>query len=352
MRKKAGLIVLALLLAISVAAVAETTPNTLETSIEVMETYEANPVIEGESPLTGLPLTEAYTPLMIVLDNAEDAYPHWGVDDASVFFQVPNAGGGATKILALYGDAYPENAGGIRSARITMLPIANAFNAAIASGGYPNLSGSRIDMNSYMKKWNFAKGTKYFNLLGNSYKARETFVSSPHNLTGKVREIHDYLVESGVEFEKRPFKFTDEPLARGENAGKIKITHYVFKDQGRINNASYAEYEYEEGKGYSRTTATGLNKDRFTENPLYFSNLIVLRVEIGYQDSYPYLKANFTGKGAADIFQNGKYIQGAWVRSADDSRLVITDETGKELDFQRGKTFFVITNEITDVDYE
>ena len=55
--------------------------------------------------------------------------------------------------------------------------------------------------------------------------------------------------------------------------------------------------------------------------------------------------------GCAEIFQNGKYVRGAWTREEADSRLVLVDEDGSELRLQRGKSFIVITNDVSDVVY-
>ena len=44
----------------------------------------------GESPFTGLPASgEAYTPIMVPLDNSPEGHPLWGIGDASVLFPVP-----------------------------------------------------------------------------------------------------------------------------------------------------------------------------------------------------------------------------------------------------------------------
>ena len=77
----------------------------------------------GESPFTGLPASgEAYTPIMVPLDNSPEGHPLWGIGDASVLFQIPLSDNGSTRLMALFGDTYPEQAGGTRSARMTTLP--------------------------------------------------------------------------------------------------------------------------------------------------------------------------------------------------------------------------------------
>ena len=139
MKKLVSLVLALVMVLASMSAVfAETTIKaTLKTDVKIKNKYPENTVPDGIDPVTGEKSSgEAYTPILIVLDNAEDAYPHWGVSEASIIFQIPNSGKGATKLLALYTNKYPEHAGGVRSARITMLPVSNSFDAAFASGGY------------------------------------------------------------------------------------------------------------------------------------------------------------------------------------------------------------------------
>ena len=78
-----------------------------------------NPVIEGEDPFTGLPASdEPFTPILLVLDNSETMYPHYGTSYADIIIQVPNQNMGNNKILALFANEYPEMAGPCRSSRM------------------------------------------------------------------------------------------------------------------------------------------------------------------------------------------------------------------------------------------
>ena len=61
-------------------------------NITFSKTYLDNTVISGISPTTGLPWEGVYSPIMIVLDNAPGAFPHWGVKDADVFLLVTEKG--------------------------------------------------------------------------------------------------------------------------------------------------------------------------------------------------------------------------------------------------------------------
>lgn len=347
-------ICLFVLLCVAAAGVtAETViPGTLTNDVLIASSYPDNPVEDGIDPFTGLPSSgEAYTPIMTVIDNAEDAHPHWGVSKADILFQVPNAGLGATKILALFADQYPDDAGGCRSGRGSMVSVAKAFDAAFAYAGYGDYKGGNVNVQGLLSKWDMLK-KKSFNLLDGRQASRVDFIKAPHNLSCHVADIHTKLQENGAVFSPRPFLFTDTPLDRGEQIANITLKHYGDSRDGRYNNASYSSFEYSEDSGcYYRSTASGTYIDRDTNEPVPFANVIVLRVKIGHQDGSVFLTNHLVGHGTAEIFQNGRYIQGAWVRNDLDSRLVFTDENGNELAFQRGKTFIVITNDITEVIY-
>ncbi len=312
-----------------------------------------NPVIPGVSSTTGLPASgEVYTPIIMVLDNAEEAYPHWGVSQADIIFQVPNAGAGATKLLGLFADHYPDQAGPVRSGRSTMLPAALSFDAAFAFAGPPAATGGEIDILEVMSRYDMNRTHRIYNLLNsNGYGERWKNVGS-HNLSCLIGSIHQNLMNQGVSFEERPFLFTDEPRTEGEKANIIRVLHRGDDPAGASNSASRGVFKYNAETGtYIRTNSSGDYSDRLTGETIPFANVIVLRVNFSYDRNYIYLKNHMTGSGSAEIFQNGRYVRGAWVRTDAQSRLVLVDGDGSELKLQRGKTFIVITNEVTDVIY-
>ncbi len=332
-----------------------------------------NAVIEGLDPFTGLSDNgEAFTPVILVIDNNTEGYPHWGVGSASVMIQIPNMSTGNTKMLALFSTTFPELAGGSRSARMTALPFATAFNAAFASANYGphqdavdtlGLSQS-IQFDYWRKKWGLLAQTssdnankKWFDLLGGgSYKHRvpveEVNGVFDASLVAHMQEIHDMLIRNGVAFEKRPFLFTDTPLDRGVIANEVDVTFYDNHNSSSSNKASNCIFYYDEGLGYSRENAAGIEIDRTSKDILYFSNLIIMRIPVESADGYLYWRNNMVGGGIADIFQNGHYIQGSWYRENDTSRIIFMDEQGNELQFQRGKTYIVASDDCAVVSYE
>ena len=310
---------------------------------------------EGVSPYTGLAASgEPLTPIVMVLDNAEEAYPHWGVRYADIIFQVPNAGQGATKLLALFADSYPHQAGPVRSGRVSMLPSALMFNAAFAFAGPPAVKGGQVDLEEMVREFRMSQTHRVYNLLNNNgFGERFSGLGKGgHNLSCHIDEIHRNLIDQGVEFEERPFLFTDEPRTKGAAANIVRVLHRGDDAKSGSNSASRAVFKYDaEKNAYTRTNSSGLYTDRDTGETIYFSNVVVIRTRFSYEKNYIYLFKHLVGSGAAEIFQNGKYVRGAWVRNSTDGRLILVDENGDELKMQRGKSFFVLTNDVSDVIY-
>ena len=331
-------------------------PGTLRTNIRLHRSYPDNPVIEGVSSTTGLPASgEAFTPIVVVLDGG--AYPHWGIMDADIVFQVPNQGAGSTKLLALFADHYPEAAGGVRSGRASMPPVAAAWDAAFAYAGIAPVQGNNVNVDAIARRWGMRRtGDTYkcFDLLSSNtnWRVRRSDVHQPGNLTCFVRNIHNELVERGLPFEERPMRFTDAPRTDGEAATFIRILHRGDSADRAVNTASTSTFEFEPDEGgYIRYYTDGLDEDRDTgEYPVY-ANVIVVRVQFRWQSGYLFYKDHLVGSGCAEIFQNGRYVRGAWFRDGATSRLVFIGPDGEELEMQRGRTFVIITNDVSEVSY-
>ena len=325
---------------------------------------KSNPEEEGINPLTGLALTEEYTPITLVLDNSPEVYPHWGVADADWIVQVPLRPDGGTRLVAVYGGAYPEQAGGVRSARMTTLPVSNLFKAAAAFGSWPANTEDDISVEKWIDTWDYNAPVRYYDLLGTKYKERVSFLNAPQNLSAHIQEIHDSLVrrikQGKIKFEKRFFLFSDEARTDGDAATNVQMrfiaanpdAEYI-TDEDRLESVNSAcTFEYQEGTGYTRTSRSGVYSDRDSGEALTFANVIVMRVGVEWIGNYPYYADHLRGCGQAEIFQNGKHITGAWYRSGRRDRLVLLDEEGNEIALQRGKTFMVIGDDDTVVSYE
>ncbi len=365
------LVVMVFTACVPLAAAETTIEPDMKLNVSKPSFTAVNPVIDGVDPVSGLPTNgEAYTPILQVLDGSEIAYPHWGVESASAIFQVPNQGTGNNKLLALYTTEFPEKAGGSRSARMAFLPIANMFGAIFVAAGTPPIDpGEKFQVNVeyWRRQWGMTTTSgRWYDMNGNNaLKERSNAIPAPHNLLVFIRKIHEKALADNLQFEQRPFLFTDEPLTRGESATVINARFYENNDHKTSNKASNCAFYYQEGINcYFRQSLMGkaeknnvdFNYDRATENMLTFSNVIVLRIPFKSQNAhgtfYSYTDGHYTGSGQADIFQNGRYIKGAWYRDDLMGRLILIDDEGNELKLQRGKTFFIVNDSRCVVSYE
>ena len=306
-----------------------------------------HPAIEGESQLTGLPASgEAYTPIAIPLDNSPEVYPLWGISEADVLFQVPLTENGATRLMALYGNVYPEQAGGVRSGRMTLLPLARAFDAAFAYAGVPPIGVEPISVDYWLGEWGYRKPTRHFNLLGDHFRERVDFLKKPNNLSAKIAELHEHLAERKVAFAERPFLFTDEAPEAGEEATVISVEYLHHGNSSKTNESSASTFEWQHGTGYIRTSKAGGMTDRTTGETVAFANVVIMKVAVEWEKGYPYYANQMRGSGAAVFFQDGRMTEGAWLHNGDTDRLVFLDEKGNEMTFQRGKTFIVVGDDL------
>lgn len=319
--------------------------------------YPENPLIPGQSPTTGLPWEGTYAPVLEVIDNAHAAHPHWGVKDADVMYQVPNAGKGATKLLALFSDAAPQAAGGSRSARTPFVDVARGWGAAFTYVGYPNpAQGETVSVPLKLREGKMTREQLSFNLISNNnYSARIKGYQNPHNLSVNIAMIRELALKNGASFTPRPFLFADQKPEGYQPASFIEVRHFGEKAYNTIgNSASYATYTYvPEENAYHRENLSGPYVDRDAPGvSIPFANVIVLRTKFSYSvKSYVQLN-HLTGTGAAEIFTGGSYIPGGWYRKSLDDRTVFVDEKGQEIALQRGKTFIIITNDTSVVSFK
>ncbi len=349
----------ALLLLPAVALGAETGLITIEgkltRNVPIRNSYPDNPAVPGVSSTTGLPSAGVYVPILMVVDNSPAAHPHWGVGDADVMYQVPNGGGGATKLLALFADTVPDGAGGVRSGRTPFVDVAMSWGAAFVYGGKPpSRVGEDANVTTLLGKNGMSKAGVAFDVNANyDYSSRIDWKIRPHNLSANLLQIKNALIIKGARFTERPFRFTDEPQAAGAPASYIDLKHYG-EEKGKVSNeASDSNFTYDpQRNAYVRVNSSGPYVD-FNDlgTPIEYANVIVQRTRFSYVDGSYIVFKHAVGSGAAEIFTNGKYIAGAWFRAADGSRTVFLDDKGEEIALQRGKTFVIITNDVTEVAY-
>lgn len=309
--------------------------------------FPENDWVEGTNPLTGEPWTGVYQPILVNVDTDPKARPNYGTSDADIIYELPIHRQGNTRSVALFMSAMPAmGAGPVRSARIPMVDIAEEWDAGYLFYGMQEMKGTSVK--DYVKQVQKGGGTAtypYLDLMGakfNDYTERTEYFN-PHNVKANVAAIAAAFATGQPKM--RPWKFSDKGLDRGASAYSISME---FRP-----DFIPAFYYNEETRVYDRFYNGAPDVDVNNGKQCSFANVIVMRTEVSWyrnNPSRPVVK--LTGQGVAEIFMNGRYIRGTWVRamSKDGSnnalaaRTVFLDENGEEIAFLPGKTFITIVS--------
>jgi len=318
-----------------------------------------NPVIEGINPITGETWFGNYYPIGVNIDSHPEALPHWGVSSADIIYEMPIQADGSTRNFALFMSEIPRYAGPVRSGRVPMGSLREMWGGAWVFYGWQTWARTKnliVDVVDWALELHddarvkgrwvfpFIEGTErnYANLF---HREKDGQHVAPHNVQIDMKAVESLFT---VEPAKHPFKFTETGLDRGINVSEITINYKTTKP------AYVAGYKYNEMTGeYDRYRNGEAYYDALNGMSTSYANVIVLRTDVSwYNNAQQRPVIQLVGQGVAEIFQNGKYIRGTWVRThnakqADDMaslpyRMVFLDENGEELEMKVGKTFVQI----------
>ena len=304
-----------------------------------------NPVPDGVNPITGEPFSGAYQPILVSIDAHPGALPHWGVSDADLIYEMPIQADGSTRELALFMGSSPDSAGPVRSSRIPMCSLREMWGGVFCFYGYQEGTTSVLD---WVKAYSANKKLAYPYVNGITTssgwfpRSSDSNHVAPHNVRLDLNAVRGSYAESPA---PHSFLFTDTGLERGEAVNGIVISYKSTAP------AYVAAYQYDARTGLYERYRNGVPYvDGNNGEACAYANVIVLRTDVSWfngNSSRPVIRLN--GEGVCEIFQNGRYIRGTWVRDCTEnsklsSRMVFLDENGDELPMRAGKTFIQIVD--------
>lgn len=310
-------------------------------------------------------------PLAVMIENSTAARPQSGLSYADVVYEAV-AEGGITRFMAVfYCDSLPDvQVGPVRSARTYFLDWASEYDALYAHVGGANTPGPAnalgqiidykmkdlnqfsIDFPTFWRDYQRLKRAD-----GSSVATEHTMYSSTQKLweVGAKRGWSD-PDSKGLKWEENftPWKFKD--TQSGSGATDINISFW----------AGYKDYDvnwtFDNSCGcYLRKNGGTTHTDMDNGKQLSASNVVVQVVtEKSANDSYPgnvhLLYATNGSKGVASgtafIFQDGKVIQGKWLKTNRTSREKFVDQTGQEIRFNRGPIWIETVPSAANVKYQ
>jgi hypothetical protein len=281
------------------------------------------------APLTGLAGDYgdrlARPALFVKVDNAPQARPHAGINQADIVFE-ERVEGNTTRLAAVFhsGDAQPV--GPVRSTRTTDVHLIALFGRPVFAS-----SGANNDVLSILRNANVLDVGH--NVSGGGFN-RDPGRPAPHNLFTATTALYDKAGELPAA-PKPVFQYRAE--GEGVGGGAVPVGGVALSFGGReISSFTWDPDE----KVWLRSHGADPHVDT-TGARVAPENVVVL--EIGYDfsgvngNSRPH--GITTGEGRALVFTGGQLVEGRWVRPGpyDPLQLLATD--GTPIKLTPGQTF-------------
>lgn len=282
-------------------------------------------------------------PIAVIVENDTAARPQSGLDRADIVYETVYDPAATTRFMAVYSSEEAEKVGPVRSVRTFFVDLAHGLDA------YLGHWGGNMDALDQIRAEK-APDLDEFAYPGLYWRDRRAGVSSDHTGYTSTIKLREQADKNGYERANNfnVYKFKDlkeEEKAALPESQKVTINH---------SNQSYlAEFTYNKNENnYKRSMAGSSHNDSISKTQLTSSNLIVMEVkrertttrinEAGY-------RMDLTGTGKASIYLDGKEIKGTWKKESADDREMFYDDTGKEIEFNRGSFWICLVPALAQV---
>ena len=269
-------------------------------------------------------------PFAVMIDNHEDAWPHAGIQDAYMVYEII-VEGGETRLMALFKGANLEKIGPVRSARHYFIDYAMENDAIYVHFGQSPQAQSDIkkysinDINGIAEDgttfWRVKDKYAPHNAVTSTEKLLKSAQNKKYRTTSDETSVLNYV--------------TDEVnLENGEPATEVIIPHSQLQD---------VEYYYdEENKVYERYAREEEQVDWDTEKTITVKNIIIT-----YCDNYTLSDTENKGRqglkniGTFDGYYitNGRAIPIKCIKEARDEKTIYQDLEGNVIKVNDGNTF-------------
>jgi hypothetical protein len=299
-----------------------------------VETVAQSPIVSDSvirHPLTGVLLSEEKSVLPyvfgVMIENAADAWPLSGVNDAFLVIEAP-VEGSIPRFLAFYSDDQitDDPIGPVRSSRPYYLDWVEEFDAVyVHVGGAPAAleaikQRGIVDLDQFFQSEYFYRNTTTRYAPHNVYITHDALSRSLDEMNARYdHEVPDYaswsFAESSVSSDALPLSI-----------------HIAW------SNASLYDIEWK----YSPST----NEYMRTQGGVTYAanNVIAVVTDIATipGDDKGRKTVRTIGEGVMHLFHNGEEIIGTWKKPIAQDRLRFYDEDGDEIAMNPGKTWIEI----------
>ena len=288
------------------------------------------PTIEADAFYTAYKNAEK-RPVAVMVDNDnKDAWPHAGLSDAYLIYEVP-VEGGATRLMALFNEQTTDKIGPVRSSRHYFLDYVLEHDAIYTHFGYspramadiPALGVNNINGVLGSDSGAFWRETKYVGDYHSAFTSMEKI--------NKMVEKKDYRTER----EKAPLLFAEtEKTLEGTPAADITIPYSGGYRSGFLYNAETGTYaKYMNGSIHALQGGKSLA----------VKNIIIMTVK-----SYPLgdgsarINIDTVGSGKGQYITMGQAVPITWEKSSRSGKTTWKDASGAEIALNPGQTFVML----------
>jgi hypothetical protein len=323
-----------LAVALSLVALAACTTKTPKESDFLPSTAPgttAPAAVPTVSPLTGLtPADRARAgrvALVVKIDDAADARPQAGINEADVVFE-EQVEGGLTRFAAVYQSNDASPVGPVRSARSTDINIASALNRPLFAYSGANKvflallrTAPLIDVG--------------FDSQPSDYRT-DPQRKAPENLMSKTPALFAHATaDTGPPPSLFSYRGEDKPAT---GAGIAPAAHALVKF-----GHTQVVYDWDRLTGWRRTQDNSAHIDA-VGHQVTPANVIVQFVEYtdtGLKDpaGAPVPVANLVGQGEAWLLSGGQVVKGTWNRLSSTSTTRFTDSAAAPFQLAPGTTW-------------
>src|SRR6267142_544103 len=277
-------------------------------------------------PLSGLPAASGAPtnrkPLLIKIDNAPAARPHYGITQADMVFEII-VEGGVTRLAAVFQAQDPATIGSVRSARLVDRSLTPMVRGALVYSGTSAYAWSLISKD--------ADQGKYVELSADHEQGyyRVNFRAAPYNLFTSAANQRDNLKK-----------------LKTETAVPYRADTSAVSYQYDAATKTYARFQNSAGRAVR-------DIDAVTNKPVAATDVVIIQTEIWeVQDIVDAAGAfsndmRMTGTGLATVFRDGLRQDGTWSRKDDMAPFVFKNAAGEQILLSPGQPWIhVVPNDM------
>ena len=283
-----------------------------------------------------------------MMPTDKEAQPSYGIGSAEVLYEIMEEGSISRQMAIIPDWQDMDRIGNIRSCRLYYIYAAKEWDPILVHfGGVVYMKGviNGPDVNNLSGTYEYGVGGK---APGAGFFFRSSDRKSPHNAYISAEGIKKAATQQGYSLNLRSayynpvhFKFASKENDLSGYSGAVDAETIDLKSVFPYSKSKLI-YNESEGKYYKEIHG-GPQKDAVTGEQISFENVIIQNTKWETKDEKGYL--GFTMIDSTEdgyFFTKGKRIHIHWKKSSDYSPTKYYDDSGKEVEFNTGRTYIAI----------